>query len=912
MSVPVKVYDDNLEIVADLQNATDIQYNKRLNEIWSASFTLPADDDKNDLFGLLNFARIYDGEKNIGLFRIDEKYPQRSEEDTTIRYECSHVLDTLNDDYVALTAKETKTGTSTAINYILDQQTTTNWELGTLDFSKNFEHEFSRQTLFNALLQVPQPWWEDYEITFDTSSYPWTINIVQPDSTPKATLRYGKNMASIEKEVNAKELVTKLYAYGSGSGDDQVTAGPYTSNTGTYGTIVGIWEEQYFDNASDLGTAAQKYLSRVDTPRVVYRGDAADLYRILDINEIELGEYITIYDPELGEDTKAQVVEMRKSDMTGDPGRLQLELSNKSRRFPNYGALAFRDKATEDNLASGSVGGGALSTGGVGSTSLANEAVTWDKIKFKDDSGDYFEQTRLKIDALATFENNFTEIDKLEDGTTYAKMRKDWRSASDVTKIAGGEIYTDSVDLDRINFSPTSSKNIVGQINANDNGVTINTDILDISGSTSITLSSDGSISLNASNVDITSLNDDGSWGSRISANEDQISLNVTDIDDNESAIQVNSDEIALKVDANIEDVMSYINLSDEGIIIGTDGTGTSEIQLKPSGRLQINADDQLDISAPDIDITSLNDDGSWGSRIGTNEDEIDLRVKENDVINAINVSTEGIQINADRITLGSALGQGSNNEIVLELATDMTINSDNNLTLNASSVDITSLNDDGSWGSRIGTNEDEIDLRVKENDVINAINVSTEGILIEGNNIELDGDTTVQGDFEVQGKNVTLDANTTITGDLDFQGYNSITGLNAAYTGGVYSQDGTQQIYFGSNIEIDSVLMRGPLNMNGLDINDVGTISGLDVNLSDINVDTDLDMGFYDIEGSGNVYGFDMSGWSESSTGSYGGNVWSVSSSEYIEIEDTGGTTHYIYAITDYNNEGNLSYISH
>ena len=476
MSVPVKVYDENLDIVADLQNATNIQYNKRLNEIWSASFTLPADDDKNDLFGLLNFARIYDGEKNIGLFRIDEKYPQRSEEDTTVRYECSHVLDTLNDDYVALTAKTTKTGTSTTINYILDQQTTTNWQLGTLDFSKSFEHEFSRQTLFNALLQVPQPWWEDYEITFDTSSYPWTINIVEPDSTPKATLRYGKNMASIEKEVNAKELVTKLYAYGSGSGDEQVSAGPYTSNTGTYGTIVGIWEEQYFDNASDLGTAAQKYLDRVDTPRVVYRGDAADLYRILDINEIELGEYITIYDPELGEDTKAQVVEMRKSDMTGDPGRLQLELSNKSRRFPNYKALAFRDKATEDNLAAGSVSGGAggaLATGGTGTDALANEAVTWDKVQFKDASGDYMEQTRLKIDALVTFENNFTEIDKLDDGTTYAKMRKDWRSASDVTKIAGGEIYTDSVTLDQVNFSPVENDEVIASINASAEALTI-------------------------------------------------------------------------------------------------------------------------------------------------------------------------------------------------------------------------------------------------------------------------------------------------------------------------------------------------------------------------------------------------------------------------------------------------------
>ena len=738
MSVPVKIYDDNLEIVADLQNATNIQYNKRLNEIWSASFTLPADDDKNDLFGLLNFARIYDGEKNIGLFRIDEKYPQRSEEDTTIRYECSHVLDTLNDDYVALTAKETKTGTSTAINYILNQQTTTNWQLGTLDFSKSFEHEFSRQTLFNALLQVPQPWWEDYEITFDTSSYPWTINIVEPDSTPRATLRYGKNMASIEKEVNAKELVTKLYAYGSGSGDEQVSAGPYTSNTGTYGTIVGIWEEQYFDNASDLGTAAQKYLDRVDTPRVVYRGDAADLYRILDINEIELGEYITIYDPELDEDTKAQVVEMRKSDMTGDPGRLQLELSNKSRRFPNYGALAFRDKATEDNLASGSVSGGAggaLASGGTGTDALANEAVTWDKVQFKDASGDYMEQTRLKIDALVTFENNFTEIDKLDDGTTYAKMRKDWRSASDVTKIAGGEIYTDSITLDQVNFSPVENDEVIASINASAEALTIQ-------------------------------------YG---------------------------------KIDQDV----------------------------------------------------------------------------------------------------------------------------------------------------------------ATENNVVSKINLNKEGIEIQGENIELDGNTTVQGDFTVQGENVTLDANTTISGDLDFNGVNAITGLDFLKANTILTPGGGKQIYLGGgNIEPSSLDMNGPIRMGGQDINSPGTVDGVDisshvgdldahhdpyteinsilaagdnillasdgnnitVHVSGINEFSDskavsaiedepgitlsgnLNMDFNDINSVGTVDGQDIGSWSEDEM-SFG--FWDISSSAYTTIEDIYGDQYDVYLIENYTAPG-LNYISH
>jgi len=221
---------------------------------------------------------------------------------------------------------------------------------------------------------------------------------------------------------------------------------------------------------------------------VIYRGDAADIYQITGANKMEVGEYITVYDPDFGFDEKVQIVETRKQDVMGAPGELKLELSNKARRFPDYGSLAWRDEATEDNLASGSVGGGAggaLASGGTGTDALANEAVSWDKVQFKTDDG-YFEQTLLKINAIATFENDFTEIDKLADGTDYAKMRKQWRSASDVTKIAGGEIYTDTVILDSVDFSPTASKSIVGQINIHDDGLTIQGKTIELNGDTTV------------------------------------------------------------------------------------------------------------------------------------------------------------------------------------------------------------------------------------------------------------------------------------------------------------------------------------------------------------------------------------------------------------------------------------------
>ncbi len=492
--IPIQIYDDpdiaSNNPVADLGEAKNIQYRKRRNEVWTASFDLPVDNEKNDHFDLLDFAEIYDGDKRVGLFRIDEREPVHSEDEEVIRYQCSHVLDTLNDDRLAIASKTTKTGTSTALSYIFDEQGTAHWQLGTLDFSQDYEYEFSRQTLLKALFDVPKPWWEDYRFTFDTTSYPWTINLITPDTTPKGSFRYSKNLQSIERTENAKDMINELYAFGEGSGDEQVSAGPFTSDPAGYGwNITDIWEEQFFDNQTDLANAAQRYLDRFDTPKVSYRGTAVDLRRLSKVNDFDLGDYIRIYDPILGIEDTVPVVEIAKNNVMGEPLRLEVELANRQRRFPEYGALAFKDEATEENLASGSVGGGAggaLAGGSVGETELAGEAVTWDKIKFKDASGDYMEQTRLKIDALVTFENNFTEIDKLDDGTTYAKMRKDWRSASDVTKIAGGEIYTDTIILDSIDFSPTTSKSIVGQINTHDDGLTIQGKTIELDGNTTV------------------------------------------------------------------------------------------------------------------------------------------------------------------------------------------------------------------------------------------------------------------------------------------------------------------------------------------------------------------------------------------------------------------------------------------
>lgn len=61
----------------------------------------------------------------------------------------------------------------------------------------------------------------------------------------------------------------------------------------------------------------------------------------------------------------------------------------------------------------------------------------------------------------------------------------------------------------------------------------------------------------------------------------------------------------------------------------------------------------------------------------------------------------------------------------------------------------------DETFRSAITVNADNINLKVSKDDVINQINISTEGILIQGDNIQLTGDTTVDGTFTVGSTNL-------------------------------------------------------------------------------------------------------------------------------------------------------------
>ena len=142
MAVP-QVFDRDMKRLAYLDNAISVSYSLEVNSLWTATFTMPADDRKNEYCAPLNFVEIFDGDERIDLFRIIGEDLERSDGATRF-YNCEHVLATLLNDILFQYHQRGGSGVNTAavLKYVLSQQTTARWRLGVCEFTRYFEYNW--------------------------------------------------------------------------------------------------------------------------------------------------------------------------------------------------------------------------------------------------------------------------------------------------------------------------------------------------------------------------------------------------------------------------------------------------------------------------------------------------------------------------------------------------------------------------------------------------------------------------------------------------------------------------------------------------------------------------------------------------------------------------------------------------
>ena len=336
----IKILNQQLKSVAILENAYGIGYEKSFNELWAAKFSLPLNDEKNLECQPLAFVEIIDNEEYIGLFRIIPSNTVKNDSNNEITYTCEHVLSTLLDDVLFLYHQNDNLTTRENLEYIIEQQTTKRWKLGTVDFTRYFSYKWENENLLSALFSVPKPFDVQYQWTWDTSSYPWTLNLVEPETEVSCEIRYGKNQKTIEREIDPTVIFNRIYPLGYGEGDNQLNIKsvnnniPYVEDTASialYGLRSYIWSDKRFENDNTLKANSIALLNKWKVPKISYKASAADISSITgeDIDKLKMGRIVRIVDDELGT-IEARIMKESKSDIVGNPGDISLEIANKT------------------------------------------------------------------------------------------------------------------------------------------------------------------------------------------------------------------------------------------------------------------------------------------------------------------------------------------------------------------------------------------------------------------------------------------------------------------------------------------------------------------------------------------------------------------------------------------------------
>lgn len=336
-----------LEEVGILENAYDLTYDKKRNQIWNASFSLPLNDAKNKYCNLLHFVEVVDDytddkgvEKSdyIGLFRIVPRLTTKNESTREITYTLEHVLATLLDKVIFGYRQTTNITTRENLQLLIDQQEIKHWQLGEVAFERWFSYKWENSNLLSAIFSIPNVFDEEYEWTWDTQSYPWTLNLVKPDTQVTAEIREKYNLLGIELEEDPRSIFNRIYPLGYGEGDNQLTIKsvnngvPYVEDAESiqeYGPREYIWPDKRFEDASSLLASTNGLLKEWKTPKGSWSISAAELSRLTGLpkDKFRLSKVVRIIDEDFPS-IELRINKESKSDVTGQPWDVQLELGD--------------------------------------------------------------------------------------------------------------------------------------------------------------------------------------------------------------------------------------------------------------------------------------------------------------------------------------------------------------------------------------------------------------------------------------------------------------------------------------------------------------------------------------------------------------------------------------------------------
>ena len=229
----------------------------------TASMVIPSGDAAVSEYDLIE---LYKGDESQGLFRVSGLTAQNGE---TVQVDMEHAIVTLEND---ITPSETElTGSPKAIAAaLLGYQTATCWRLGSAPETGDISITVDESNVLETLVDMVQNL-NDYILTFDFSTTPWTVSITPLETTHSCECRLSRNTSSATITRDCSEMVTRVKAA-------QLDGG-YMESANYKGRFritrpLGVDEDA---EAGQVKAYAQKYLKEHDHPQISVEISAVEL-----------------------------------------------------------------------------------------------------------------------------------------------------------------------------------------------------------------------------------------------------------------------------------------------------------------------------------------------------------------------------------------------------------------------------------------------------------------------------------------------------------------------------------------------------------------------------------------------------------------------------------------------------------
>jgi len=340
------------------------RYSVTINRRQASSGELSVVREMSPALAMHDFVELFTPKGSAGIFRVtnvDDNAP------TLTSFSLLHAIDTLSDSVVALQTDYDGT-IPDYLTKLLAHQKRVYWQLGTCAATGAWKRKgINYDSVADLFWQLVEELY-DYYLTFDFTTSPWTLNILEAPSGVRSEFRLSKNINRCNIRRSDGDMCTRLYC----SINTQSTTDKVTKNTveiKTYDNAAAQAVYGIIEKTADIDTGdvpdpdawAAEYLARRAQPAVQITIDGQELGAISgdDWDEHDIATLCRVALPSIREVLTERVESVAYPDLITRDTSLTVQLSTRLAKVSENIASIAKQARNAGRSARGAARGGA-------------------------------------------------------------------------------------------------------------------------------------------------------------------------------------------------------------------------------------------------------------------------------------------------------------------------------------------------------------------------------------------------------------------------------------------------------------------------------------------------------------------------------------------------------------------------